>query len=160
MVGSKFDPSNPPHPEEDEEKKITSQTVKSLLEREVRYPSLPPFLPSSHRNSLHLPQLYDADLVVLLTPLVREKHRKRPRLQRILLERSVSGLTYMEGGALGFVSAGLEHDVDSGATLAIRQSSSKTMDKLMEQLELGNHHSQCHHLIYLIKTELSINLNT
>ena len=36
VVGSKFDPSNPPHPEDDEEKKVTCQTVKSLLEREVR----------------------------------------------------------------------------------------------------------------------------
>ena len=43
----------------------------------------------------------------------------------------------MEGGALGFVSAGLDHEVDPGATLAIRQSSLKIMDKLMEQLELG-----------------------
>ena len=40
VVGSKFDPSNPPQSEEDEEKKVTSQTVKSLLEREVRSPFL------------------------------------------------------------------------------------------------------------------------
>ena len=64
----------------------------------------------------------------------------------------------MEGGALGFVSAGLDHDVDPGATLAIRQSSLKIMDKLMEQLELGNHRSQCQHLIYYnFQTELSFN---
>ena len=103
--------------------------------------SLPSFLPVTPPLS---PQLYDADLVVLLAPLAKDKHRKRARLQRILLERSLSGLSYMEGGALGFVSAGLEHDVDSGATLAIRQSSLKIMDKLMEQLDLGNHRSQCH----------------
>ena len=143
VVGSKFDPSNPPQSEEDEEKKITSQTVKSLLEREVRSPSLPCLTV----NAAISPQLYDADLVILLNPLSKDKHRRSPRLQRILLERSVSGLTYMEGGALGFVSAGLDHDVDPGATLAIRQSSLKIVDKLMEQLELGNHRSQCHHLI-------------
>ena len=102
-------------------------------------------LPSiSPRYSPVSPQLYDADLVLLLDPLAKAKHGKRPRLQRILLERSVYGLSYMEGGALGFVSAGLEHDVDSGATLAIRQSSLKIIDKLMEQLDLGNHRSQCH----------------
>ena len=146
VVGSKFDPSNPPQSEEDEEKKVTSQTVKSLLEREVRSASLTCLTV----NAVISPQLYDADLVLLLDPLAKDKHRKRPRLQRILLERSVSGLTYMEGGALGFVSAGLDHNVDRGATLAIRQTSLKIMDKLMEQLELGNHRSQCRHLIYCI----------
>ena len=55
----------------------------------------------------------------------------------------------MEGGALGFVSAGLDHEVDPGATLAIRQSPSQIMDKLMEQLELGNHCSLCSVITFL-----------
>ena len=74
-----------------------------------------------------------------MSPLTTQRPDRRARLQRILLERSRAGLSYMEGGALGFVSAGLEHETDRGASLAIRRCRLATMDKLMEQLELGNH---------------------
>ena len=77
--------------------------------------------------------------MLLLSPLTTSRPGRRARLQRIVLERSLAGLTYMEGGALGFVSAGLEHQTDLGSSLAIKRCRLHTMDKLMEQLELGNH---------------------
>ena len=83
--------------------------------------------------------MYDADLVLLLSPLSRARPGRRARLQRILLERSLAGLSYMEGGALGFVTAGLDHEADRGATLNIRRSVPSTLDTLMDQLELGRH---------------------
>ena len=43
----------------------------------------------------------------------------------------------MEGGALAWVSAGLDHQIDCGATLAIREDSRRTVDRLMKQLDLG-----------------------
>ena len=74
--------------------------------------------------------------MLLLSPLPSQEGR-RARLQRILLERSRAGVSYMEGGALGWVSAGLDHQMDSGATLAIREDSRRTVDRLMKQLDLG-----------------------
>ena len=78
-------------------------------------------------------------MVLLLSPLSRARPGRRARLQRILLERSLAGLSYMEGGALGFVTAGLDHEADRGATLNIRRSVPSTLDTLMDQLELGRH---------------------
>ena len=97
LCGSKFDPSNPPPPGDEDN---TNKAVTTRLQREMK----------------------DADLVVVLSPSSAQLHLEPlQRLMQCLVDRSALGRGYMGGGALGLVSLGRAEAGDTrGLTLNIR----------------------------------------
>ena len=81
-------------------------------------------------------EVNDADLLILLCPISRNKHTSLHHLVKTVVDRSVAGKEYMDGGGLGMVTVGVDGggDVDPRVTLNISQSVDKVMDNLMKIL--------------------------
>ena len=78
-------------------------------------------------------EVNDADLLILLCPISRNKHPSLHHLVKTVVDRSVTGKEYMDGGGLGMVTV----DVSGGdprVTLNISQSVDMVMDNLMKIL--------------------------
>ena len=78
-------------------------------------------------------EVNDADLLILLCPISRNKHPSLHHLVKTVVDRSVTGKEYMDGGGLGLVTV----DVGGGdprVTLNISQSVDMVMDNLMKIL--------------------------
>ena len=78
-------------------------------------------------------ELNDADLLILLCPISRYKHSSLHHLVKTVVDRSVTGKEYMDGGGLGMVTIDVG-DVDPRVTLNISQSVDMVMDNLMKIL--------------------------
>ena len=79
-------------------------------------------------------EVNDADLLILLCPISRNKHPSLHHLVKTVVDRSVTGKEYMDGGGLGMVTVDVGGDVDPRVTLNISQSVDKVMDNLMKIL--------------------------
>ena len=77
-------------------------------------------------------ELNDADLLILLCPISRNKHPSVHHLIQTVVDRSLTGKHYMEGGGLGLITVGVEND--PRATLNIRQSVDMVVSQLMQLL--------------------------
>ena len=81
-------------------------------------------------------EVNDADLLILLCPISRNKHPSLHHLVKTVVDRSVTGKEYMDGGGLGMVTVDVVggDDVDPRVTLNISQSVDMVMDNLMKIL--------------------------
>ena len=78
-------------------------------------------------------EVNDADLLILLCPISRNKHSSLHHLVKTVVDRSVTGKEYMDGGGLGMVTVG-GGGGDPRVTLNISQSVDMVMDNLMKIL--------------------------
>ena len=77
-------------------------------------------------------EMNDVDLLIQLSPISGNRYPKIHHLVQTVVDRSVTGKGYMEGGGLGLITVGVDHD--PRATLNIRQSVDAVVSQLMQML--------------------------